>query len=112
MDNYKLLKYEELMKSRIKDILSRSNDLDVDSNGDELDIIQSNVILDMAYEYNARNNNTLNLLHEALSKIKAEEYGICEECGDDINEKRLNIFPEVKLCIRCAEVLEREKIKR
>jgi len=112
MDNNKLLKYEELIRNRIKSILSRSNDLDIDSNGDELDIIQSNVILDMAYEYSTRNNNTLNLLHEALNKIKTREYGVCEECDDDINEKRLNIFPEVKLCVRCSEVLEREKFNK
>ena len=111
MDKQKLLKYESLIKNKIKEIRLRSTDVSVDTDGDELDEIQSALLINMAYEYNDRNNHTLNLLHEALDKIENNEYGLCEDCEDEINEKRLNIFPEVKLCIGCAELLEKEKCK-
>lgn len=31
-----------------------------------------------------------------------EEYGICEECGDDILFERLMLLPESKRCTHCA----------
>lgn len=112
MQKDKLLKYESLIRNKIKEILARSSDVSVDSDGDELDQVQSALLISMAYDYNDRNNNTLNLLYLALEKIKNEEYGLCEECGEEISEKRLNIFPEIKLCIGCAELLEIEKANR
>jgi DnaK suppressor protein len=112
MQKDKLLKYESLIKNKIKEISSRSTDVCVDSDGDELDQIQSSLLISMAYDYNDRNNNTLNLLHIALDKINNNEYGLCEDCGEEISEKRLNIFPEVRLCISCAESAELEKSKK
>ncbi len=37
----------------------------------------------------------------ALEKIKNKKYGKCENCGKEIEEKRLMACPEAKLCIEC-----------
>ena len=40
----------------------------------------------------------------ALEKIKKGDkgkYGICENCGKIIEEKRLKAYPEARLCINC-----------
>lgn len=37
----------------------------------------------------------------ALEKIKKEKYGICEKCGKEIDEERLNVYPEARLCGKC-----------
>jgi RNA polymerase-binding transcription factor len=39
----------------------------------------------------------------ALRKIEEEpqEYGLCEECGDEIAAKRLDAMPEAILCTEC-----------
>ena len=39
----------------------------------------------------------------ALEKIKKGKYGTCEKCGKKIEEKRLKISPEAKLCLRCKK---------
>lgn len=106
MEKEKLFKYEVIIKDKIKKIKNRSTDTSVDTDGDESDEIQSALLMSMACDYNDRNFYTLKLLYEALDKIHKGEYGICEECGEDIFEKRLNAIPEVKLCIGCAEALE------
>lgn len=46
----------------------------------------------------------------ALTKMAAGEYGICESCGDEINNKRLGAIPWTRLCIDCARDYERKKI--
>jgi len=43
----------------------------------------------------------------ALKKIEEGTYGICTECGDLIDEKRLMVKPFAIYCIKCRE--EKEK---
>jgi DnaK suppressor protein len=53
-------------------------------------------------------------IQEALQRLEDGEYGICEECGEDIAIDRLNARPVTTLCIDCKstqEVAER-KAKR
>lgn len=44
----------------------------------------------------------------ALQRIVQGEYGKCEECGAEINKKRLKVMPFTTLCIKCAQQLEFE----
>lgn len=44
----------------------------------------------------------------ALEKIKKaakgrRSYGKCEKCGKKIKEKRLKIYPEARLCMKCQK---------
>lgn len=45
----------------------------------------------------------------ALDKIKDGSYGICEDCGEQISTKRLEVYPTSKLCIVCQEEFEKEQ---
>jgi DnaK suppressor protein len=45
----------------------------------------------------------------ALEKMDNNEYGLCDDCGDEIPEKRLSINPYFLTCVGCAE--ERERVK-
>ena len=47
-------------------------------------------------------------VEEALDKIKRNTYGICEECEESIEERRLEALPWVKLCITCQSRKEAE----
>ena len=42
-------------------------------------------------------------IDKALLRIENNTYGICIECSEKINEKRLAIAPHSSLCITCAE---------
>jgi DnaK suppressor protein len=42
-------------------------------------------------------------IDESLRKIKEGTYGICEECGEEISGKRLQVMPTASLCISCQE---------
>jgi DnaK suppressor protein len=45
----------------------------------------------------------LNDINKALEKIGTESYGICEVCGKEIEEARLEVNPAAKKCIECME---------
>lgn len=40
-------------------------------------------------------------INDALERMKAGTYGICENCGEPIPEKRLRAMPEARYCIQC-----------
>jgi DnaK suppressor protein len=57
----------------------------------------------------ATEEETLDLVEQALGRIRDRTYGVCEECSGVITKKRLEAIPFAPLCIRCAEKLESGK---
>ncbi len=51
-------------------------------------------------------------IQDALRRIEEGEYGICEECGEDIAFNRLKARPVTKLCIDCKSKQEEEESVR
>ena len=50
---------------------------------------------------------------EALRRINDKTYGICQQCGKQINPERLEAVPHARFCISCKEEDEpRETQKR
>ena len=43
----------------------------------------------------------------ALEKLGTDRYGVCENCGQEIAEARLEARPEARLCIDCAAASRR-----
>ena len=50
----------------------------------------------------------LNNIELALAKLESGCYGICEHCGQEIMEERLEALPYVRLCIHCQEEEEKQ----
>ncbi|HVJ04155.1 MAG TPA: TraR/DksA family transcriptional regulator [Candidatus Saccharimonadales bacterium] len=63
----------------------------------------------------ARSNNDrqfLQMVEHALSNIAEGTYGECEQCGNAINERRLEAVPWARHCIACQEKLERGELEQ
>jgi DnaK suppressor protein len=54
-----------------------------------------------------RERKLINKIREALERIEDDTFGICEMCGEEINEARLKARPVTTLCIDCK--IEQEK---
>ncbi len=46
---------------------------------------------------------------DALKKLDAGTYGICEECGGTIDRARLDVIPEAPLCVKCQRQQEQKR---
>jgi DnaK suppressor protein len=46
----------------------------------------------------------LGALDDAVARIDAGTYGVCERCGGDIGDDRLTALPAVRVCVDCAQV--------
>ena len=62
----------------------------------------------MSQENQRRRLRELARIHLALKRIDQDDFGFCEECGDNIAPARLNINPTATLCITCAEEQEQQ----
>jgi len=51
----------------------------------------------------------IRLLNDAMRRIADETYGVCEMCGDFIQETRLEIIPYAIYCVECKEKMEDKK---
>lgn len=49
---------------------------------------------------------TLELINEALDRMERGTYGQCAECNAPISKSRLQAIPYTRHCIRCARMLE------
>lgn len=49
----------------------------------------------------------VSMIDTALARIAAGEYGVCADCGTDIDPKRLDALPFALLCADCATRRER-----
>jgi RNA polymerase-binding transcription factor DksA len=49
-------------------------------------------------------------IRQASAKVDEGTYGICEACGKDIDNKRLEVLPQASLCIDCAVREENETL--
>ena len=59
-----------------------------------------------------RERRLLKKIDEALDRMNASTYGICERCGGDIPYKRLKARPVTTLCIECKTLEEKEEQAR
>lgn len=57
-----------------------------------------------------RERKLLSKIDEAIARIDDGSYGVCEDCGEEIGQKRLEARPVTTLCIDCKTLQEtREK---
>ncbi len=46
-------------------------------------------------------------LDAALEQMKFGRYGVCSDCGAEIDDARLRALPQATICVRCASERER-----
>ncbi len=76
---------------------SVSTDDEHDPDGAGLAVERSQIVafLEQAHEHLAR-------VDEALERLAAGRYSVCEACGEPIGAERLAVRPSATRCIRCA----------
>ncbi len=69
-------------------------DADKDEAADEAQEYDTMISLEHSLEVKLKDVNL------ALEKIKEGKYGICEKCGKEIEEARLEAIPEARTCMK------------
>lgn len=118
MEKGKLDHFREMLLKERENVIGTIDSLDANGLDDSLreDTSELSVIdnhpADIASEtFEIEKNRALKaneitqmkMIDNALSRIDRGVYGICEICGREIGEERLEAIPSANLCIRCQE---------
>jgi DnaK suppressor protein len=77
---------------------------------DEVDMSTTELETSMRMRLRNREALFLKKIDEALARIQDGSFGECEDCGDDIELKRLEVRPTATHCVNCKEEQERQEI--
>lgn len=91
-------------KKAIRDMEHEVGD-SVDTSAEELDTA---AILQLK----KNESETMRQIEEAIERMGEGEYNECEECGDSIGQRRLEVKPFALMCVACQEEVEREAKRR
>jgi DnaK suppressor protein len=80
-----------------------------DDGGDYSDLASLDTDSNLDFRFRERESRLAEKIASALRKIEDGTFGICEECGRRISEKRLMARPIARLCIKCKEKEETEE---
>jgi DnaK suppressor protein len=107
-------KFRDMLEDKRREVIVRARetmaeDMSLDTNDlpDEMDLASSEYNQSFTFRLRGRERIFLQKIDRALKKIDDGDFGVCEECGDEISAKRLEARPETTLCIRCKEDQER-----
>jgi DnaK suppressor protein len=98
-----LVNKRESVVENAKKTLADHMVLDPNDLPDEMDLASSEYLQSFEFRLRGREKAHLSKLDLALRKIDDGSFGICTECDEPINKKRLEARPETQLCIRCKE---------
>ena len=102
----KLLKVREESLNGLKAL---NPSLTTEMVGDEADLASAHISQTQALNQRDKFLAKIKEIDEALGRIENGSYGVCEETGDDIEDKRLLALPWTRLSLEGAEVREREQ---
>ncbi|MGH7826135.1 MAG: RNA polymerase-binding protein DksA [Candidatus Binatia bacterium] len=119
MDKKEVEFFRSLLSQRVRELRSEAGrtveDMDEDENfPDPTDRASMESNRNSILRIRDRERKLIFKIQEALQRLNDGEYGICEECGENIGIERLKARPVTTLCIECKsnqEIAER-KAKR
>lgn len=96
----------EKLQIRYKDAINLGTDSGQDSADEAYNIYSRNIMLGRV-ETDALK---LQLIEQAFTRIDASVYGVCIECEEDIEERRLEYVPFARYCTECKSELEKKGV--
>jgi RNA polymerase-binding protein DksA len=86
---------------RLREALKEEVDVDAEEGDPDLIEREKNVALVSQLEYKMEG------IRAALRAIDKGSYGLCERCGKEISEERLEVKPDATLCVQCQGEVEK-----
>ncbi|MBN2468004.1 MAG: RNA polymerase-binding protein DksA [Deltaproteobacteria bacterium] len=115
MTKAKLQYFKKLLQQQLDDLLFEVDGTVKDMSGkedlfpDPVDRASLESDRNFVLRIRDRERKLIVKIKEALQRIEDGSFGICESCGEEISEKRLEVRPVTTFCINCKEKQENEE---
>jgi DnaK suppressor protein len=100
---------EDTLKEISKAVKTGSDVKSGEPSGDIYDQASSERDRELGLLLGDREREKLRNIDEALLKIEEGEFGICEECEEEIPLGRLKVVPFARFCVKCKSDLEKQQ---
>jgi len=80
-----------------------------DGNSDGIDQASAEFERDLFFQLHEREGSAIKEIYRALGRVEEGTFGICEDCGERISQRRLRANPSATLCLECQKMKEREE---
>jgi DnaK suppressor protein len=110
MTKIELNRFRKALTSRqteLETAIRKREALAIETSPDELDRIQHASEREFAIGNLERESSRLRDVRAALNRIDMGTFGVCVECEEQINPKRLAAVPWTSSCIVCQEAADR-----
>jgi DnaK suppressor protein len=107
--------FKELLTQRLEELTAEANKSVgsiSDLNEKYYDLVDQAMVeadIDFSVRLRERQGKLIDKIKSALERLDQGIYGICEECGEEIGEKRLEARPVTTLCINCKKKQEADE---
>ena len=103
----RLLERRESLFSQVTEAEKTSRERDLEATQDPADMAANAYTKELLISMSDNDRMLLELIDEALERVESGEYGECVNCGEPIQEKRLNAVPWARYCLRCQDMKEK-----
>ena len=114
MDKRKVERYKKQLLAKqeeIRRMVVRSDQDGREANGeiiqDSADRAANSYTKEFLFHQSDDNRRILQLIQDALRRTEDGSYGICVECQQNVQAKRLDAVPWARHCIECQEKQEK-----
>ncbi|HYO99570.1 MAG TPA: TraR/DksA family transcriptional regulator [Pyrinomonadaceae bacterium] len=114
MDKRKLKSYRDRLLERREGLFRQvteaemsSRERDLEATQDPADMAANAYTKELLISMSANDRRLLALIDEALNRIEAGGFGECVNCGEPVQEKRLEAVPWARYCLKCQDLQER-----
>jgi DnaK suppressor protein len=112
----RLKKFKRIFEAQRKSLLFNDKiiredfGVNADDRYDEIDQATTDIEQSMRMRLRNRESLYLKKVNEALKRIEEGNFGECDECGEDIEIRRLEARPTATLCVACKEDQEKKEV--
>jgi DnaK suppressor protein len=103
----KLLIRREGLVGQVQAAEAYSRERDAEATQDPADMAANAYTKELLMSMSTNDRQLLESIDAALYRIEEGEYGYCDNCGEPIQEKRLEALPWAHHCVKCQELNER-----
>ena len=112
MTKSELNRFKNILQDRLSElamVLRKREGIAIEKSPDALDEVQHAAERELAIRNLDRESNLLRNVKGALQRIQEGSYGVCLNCEEPINPKRLDAVPWAAFCVRCQEMVDRSQ---
>ena len=108
MNNGEVNRYKNLLLAKQQELstgksLSESIPVAGELRGDPVDMAASETYAATQVRLHQTDSKLMRAIEDALTRIRNEKFGLCEECGQPISQARLEAVPWTRWCRDCKE---------